>query len=185
MTKPAILQEQPDFSLVLGGPLFQLFRRAHLSGDALELVRRRALIITCVAWVPLLLLSLLSGHAWGGTVGIPFLHDIEAHVRFLVALPLLIAAELIVHLSIRPVVAQFVERGIVIPEDMPKFHGAIDSTMRMRSSVVAEVVLLVFVYTVGLWVWHNQIALGAASSIGAPSALGSCPESCALSLAGW
>jgi hypothetical protein len=31
-------------ALVLGGPLFQLLRRAHLSGDALELVRRRVLV---------------------------------------------------------------------------------------------------------------------------------------------
>ena len=30
-----------EFSLVLGGPLFQLFRRAHLSGGHLELARRR------------------------------------------------------------------------------------------------------------------------------------------------
>ena len=29
-----------DFSLVLGGPLFQLLRRSHLAGNALELVRR-------------------------------------------------------------------------------------------------------------------------------------------------
>ena len=36
MTRPAADEARPDFSLVLGGPLFQLFRRAHLSGDALE-----------------------------------------------------------------------------------------------------------------------------------------------------
>jgi len=30
-----LFREPPDFSLVLGGPLFQLFRRSHLSGDAL------------------------------------------------------------------------------------------------------------------------------------------------------
>ena len=47
MTEHAIPAEEPDFSLVLGGPLFQLFRRAHLSGDALELLRRRVLVI---AW---------------------------------------------------------------------------------------------------------------------------------------
>ena len=35
------LQTPPDFSLVLGGPLFQLLRRAHLSDDALGLVRLR------------------------------------------------------------------------------------------------------------------------------------------------
>src|SRR5687767_15010280 len=97
MTKPAILEEQSDFSLVLGGPLFQLFRRMHMSGDALELMRRRIVIITCVAWVPLLLLSALSGHTLGDKVAVPFLYDIEAHARFLIALPILIAAELAVH----------------------------------------------------------------------------------------
>ena len=32
---PTPLQNPPDFSLVLGGPLFQLLRRAHLADDAL------------------------------------------------------------------------------------------------------------------------------------------------------
>jgi len=45
-----------DFSVVLGGPLFQIFRRAHLSGDGLELLRRRVVVITLVAWLPLLIL---------------------------------------------------------------------------------------------------------------------------------
>jgi hypothetical protein len=170
MRETAILEERPDFSLVLGGPLYQLFRRARLAGDALELIRRRVLVITCVAWVPLLLLSALAGHALGGTIRIPFLHDIEAHVRFLVALPILIAAELIVHLRIRPAVAQFVERRIVTPEEMPKFHEAIRSTLRLRNSVIAEVALVVLVYTLGLWVWKNQIALGAASWYAIPDA---------------
>jgi hypothetical protein len=42
-----------DFSLVLGGPLFQIFRRAYLSGNALELLRRRILVITMISWLPL------------------------------------------------------------------------------------------------------------------------------------
>lgn len=33
-----------DFSLVLGGPLYQTVRRAHLSGDVLELLPRRRLL---------------------------------------------------------------------------------------------------------------------------------------------
>ena len=39
-TEPAepLLSEPPDFSLILGGPLFQLLRRAHLCGDVAELV---------------------------------------------------------------------------------------------------------------------------------------------------
>jgi hypothetical protein len=159
VTKPAILQEYPDFSLVLGGPLYQLFRRAHLTGDALELMRRRVLVITGVAWLPLLLLSVLSGSTHNETAGIPFLYDIEAHVRLLIALPILIVAELVVHQRIRPVVAQFVERRLVVPEELPKFHQAIESTLRLRNSVIGEVALLVVVYTIGIWAWRYQVAL--------------------------
>jgi hypothetical protein len=163
MIKPETLDEHPDFSLVLGGPLFQLYRRAHLSGAALELVRRRVLVISCVAWLPLLMLSLIEGHALGGTIKVPFLYDIEAHVRFLVALPILIAAELSVHLRIRVGVQQFVERGIIVSEDIPKYHAAIDSALSFRNSVTAEIALLILVYILGHWVWRSQTALGAAS----------------------
>jgi hypothetical protein len=175
VTRPAILDPSPDFSLVLGGPLFQLFRRAHLCGEALEMLRRRVLIITGVAWLPLLLLSTLAGSAHDDSVGIPFLHDIEAQVRFLIALPILIAAELIVHLRIRPVVQQFVERRVVVDEELSKFQEAIDSTMRLRNSVIGEVLLLVVVYTVGTWVWRHQITLETASWYAIPDGEGMHP----------
>jgi hypothetical protein len=72
--EPAFL-EGPDFSLVLGG---QFLRKSHLAGDHLELLHRRLLIITLVAWVPLLILALLG--SWAGTAGqLSFLHDIEVH----------------------------------------------------------------------------------------------------------
>lgn len=160
MTKPAISEKDPDFSLVLGGPLFQMFRRMHLSGDALELVHRRVLVLAVIAWLPLLLLSLMGRRALGGTLTVPFLYDIEAHVRFLIALPILIAAEPIVHSRIRPAVKRFLERGIIIPEDTPRFHAAIDSAMRLRNSLIVEVAILVLVYTFGLWVSLSQIAPG-------------------------
>jgi hypothetical protein len=158
MTKPAISEKDPDFSLVLGGPSFQLFRRMHLSGDALELAHRRVLVLAVVAWLPLLLLSLIGKHALGGALTVPFLYDIEAHVRFLIALPILIAAEPIVHSRIRPAVKRFLERGIIIPEDMPRFDAAIDSAMRLRNSLIAEVALLVLVYTFGVWASLSQVA---------------------------
>ena len=40
----------PEFSLVLGGPLYQLLRRAHLSDDALMMVRRRVFVAVLVTW---------------------------------------------------------------------------------------------------------------------------------------
>src|SRR5277367_3552519 len=118
MTEPDLLQESSDFSLVLGGPVYQLFRRAHLTGDHLQLLYRRLLVITLVAWLPLLFLTTL-GTGVGSVGRLSFLHDVEVHSRLLVALPVLIAAELVVHLRLRPVVRNFVDRRIVLPQDMP------------------------------------------------------------------
>lgn len=155
--------EQPDFSVVLGGPLFQLFRRSRLSGDALELLRRRILAITAIAWLPLALLSMIDGRAFGDTLKIPFVYDIDAHVRFLVALPMLIVAELVVHRRIGPVIGRFVQRRIIVDEDLPKFKAAVAEVSRARNSIALEVSLLVFVYTVGLWLWRSQGAVNIAT----------------------
>jgi hypothetical protein len=101
-------------------------------------------------------------------------------VRFLVVLPILIAAELIVHKRLRPVIRQFVQRRIVAAEDLPKFQQAIDRTLRLRDSVVAEVVLLGVVYTLGLWVWRTQVALETATWYAVPQG-----EGIQLTLAGY
>ncbi len=163
MPEPEVPQETPDFSLVLGGPLFQLFRRTHLSGAGLELMKRRIVFIALFAWLPLLVLALLSGRALGGGVKIPFLFDIETHARFLIALPVLIAAEVIVHRHIRPVVQQFMARRMIVAEQVPKFHADIKSAMRVRNSPVVELALLVFVYTLGHWTWRDGVAMEQAS----------------------
>ena len=175
-----LLSDPRDFSLVLGGPLFQLLRRAHLSDDALMLVRQRVVVIALLAWLPLLVLSALEGHVLGGTVAIPFLLDVETHVRFLVAMPLLIIAELVVHRRMRPVVRQFLERNLIPESAMMRFEGVIESAFRLRNSVLAEGLLIAFVYGVGiLIIWRQYVALDATTWYATPFAEGS-----KLSLAG-
>ena len=158
----------PEFSLVLGGPLYQLLRRTRLSGDGLELLLRRVIILSAATWAPLLFLTFVSGQALGGSVAIPFIEDVEVHVRLLVALPLLIAAELIVHRRLLPAVQQFVQRRIVRAEDLPAFQQAVDVTLRLRNSVWIEIGLIAAVYSVGIWVWRSQVALEAASWYAVP-----------------
>ena len=135
----------PDFSLILGGPLFQLLRRAHLSGDAADLVWRRVIALAIITWLPLLALSIAEGHAWGDSVKVPFLFDVDVHARFLLALPLLIVAELVVHRRMRLVVGTFVNRDLVPEEARGRFNAAIAAAMRLRNSVLAEVLLIAVV----------------------------------------
>jgi hypothetical protein len=159
--------------LILGGPLYQLLRRVRLSDDGLNLLRRRLLAITLFAWLPLLLISLCEGLARRGIVAVPFLLDVEVHVKFLLAMPLLIIAERLVHERLRDVVRQFLGRRL-IPEDcVPRFHEAIASALKLRNSVVVELVLMGFVYVVGVQiVWRHLLMLDTATWYAIPSAGG-------------
>jgi len=171
---PVFHGNPPEFSLVLGGPLFQLLRRAHLADDALMMVRQRIIVIALLAWLPLLVLSAIEGNLLGGGLSVPFLLDAEVHIRFLVAMPLLIVAELVVHRRMRPLVQQFLERNLIPENAMTRFDAAIASAFRLRNSVLAEVLLIAFVYGVGiLIVWRHYLALDTATWYATPAVGGS------------
>ncbi len=155
LSMSSAMQESPDFSLVLGGPLFQLFRRAHLAGGALELARRRVIVISLIVWLPLLVFAAINGEVLDGSVAIPFLLDLEVQVRFLVALPLLIGAELVVHQRMRLVVQQFLARNLIPESAKPQFEAALASVFRLRNSVLAEVLLIMVVYGVGVLIYRR------------------------------
>jgi len=154
--------ESREFSLVVGGPLFQLMRRVRLSDGALRLVHRRVIVAVLIAWAPLVALTAVQGgRAGAGHAATPLLNDIGFHVRFLIAVPLLIAAERVVHLRLRPLVDQFQVRGLVRPEEAPRFDDALREAARLENSRLAEVLMLVAVYAVGgLFTFHRYVAVG-------------------------
>jgi len=167
-------QAPQDFSLVQGGPLFQLLYRAHLYGDGLTLLRRRVIAISLFAWLPLLVFSALGGELLGGDIAIPFLKDVDVHIKFLVVVPLLIIAELVVHQFLRPLVAQFLTQGLIPEGSRPRFDAAVASALRLRNSLLAEVVLMAFVYGFGVLVlWRHFMVLNTTTWYATPSAGGS------------
>jgi hypothetical protein len=169
------LADDVDFSLVLGGPTYRLFRRAHLAdgGDDRALLRRRTAIIAAIAWLPLLLLTAVGGHLVGG-VEVPFLQDLEVHTKFLLALPLLVGAELVVHERMRFVAKTFLARELVAPGALDQLKKAIASAYRLRNSVTAELALLVIVYGVGISiVWRGYVSLDSATWYASPGDEGS------------
>jgi hypothetical protein len=175
-----MLRDPPDFSLVLGGPLYQLLRRAHLTDDALMLQRRRIVVISLVAWLPLLVLATLGGRLLGGDVAVPFLMDVDVHVKFLLAMPLLIAAELVVHQRMRTLATAFRERDLIPEAAVQRLDSAVASAYRLRNSITAEVLLLAFVYVVGVTIiWRQYTVLDAATWYATPTGDGS-----SLTLAG-
>ena len=169
----SVLGDPRNFSLVLGGPLFQLLRIGHLSGDATRTVMARIMVFILLAWLPLLVLSAFDGHLLGGGLPVPFLADVDVHVRFLVAMPLLVGAELLVHQRMRPIMQLFLDRRLIPDSAMTQFRGAIASALRLRNSVTAELLLIAFVYIVGvLIIWRQFVLLSTATWYATPSSGG-------------
>jgi len=163
-----------DFSLFAGGPLFQLLRRAHLTDDELGMVRARIIVILLLSWLPLLALSAFEGHLYNADVAVPFLKDVGIHVRLLVALPLLIVAELVAHQRTRFLASQFLEGELIPTEALSRFEAAIASALRLRNSITAEVILIAFVYVVGILViWRQYAALQTVTWYAVPAGDGS------------
>jgi hypothetical protein len=155
-----VQKDAEDFSLIQGGPLFQLFCRAHLSDTGLHLLARRIFAVWLVSWLPLFLFSAWDGHAIGNGVTVPFFRDIETHIRFLVVVPLLLVAELVVHLRLRPIARSFLDRNLIPDSAVPRFDEILRSAFRLRNSVLAEALLLVAVYAVGvLVIWRRHTIL--------------------------
>lgn len=152
--------ELSDFSLVTGGPLYQLWLRTRLSDKELHFTHRRVLAMAMVGWLPLLMLSIMEGRAWAGGAAMSFLNDFEVHARMLVALPLFMLAEVSAHHQLPPLIRRFVEDGIVTDATRQRFEGAIDSALRLRNSVAVELLLIAFIYGIGVAVlWRTQFAL--------------------------
>ena len=134
-----------NFSLTRGGPLHRLQVRLG-AGLEHEQIVRRALLATLATWLPLLILSLAQGIAYGTQVTIPFLRDFAVNVRFLIALPILILAESRIDQRWRTLALQFLRSGLVKEAHLPSFEGVIETITRLRDRVLPEAIMLVLAY---------------------------------------
>jgi len=169
-----------DFSLLLGGPFFQLLLRSRAILPTFDLLVRRIVVLALVPWVPLLVLTLVAGTAFGDAVAVPFLKDIEVHARFLVAIPLLVLAERVTHRRLRPVFDQFVDRDLIAPCDLPAFDEILARARRWRNSYIAEALMIVASFAMTFLVWRPHIVLNVATWYARPGAGG-----VELTSAGW
>jgi len=127
-----------DFSLTRGGPMHRVLVLLGNAGDERQRVVRRALAIALITWLPLLVLSLLHGDAYGTGVRLPFLRDFAVNVRFLIAVPILILAESSIDRRWRILVVHFLKSGLVPEEELPSFAAAIEKTTRRRDRIWPE-----------------------------------------------
>jgi hypothetical protein len=134
-----------DFSLTRSGLFYKLLQRLGLEGDSRKGYFVRILVISGVTWLPLLILSMAQGLAWGDKVEITFLKDFATHARFLVIIPLLIFAEGSVDFRLRELTSHFFNAGILNETDIPRYEMIKARIKRLSESLLADIVILFIV----------------------------------------
>jgi hypothetical protein len=167
LAQPARATEEADstinnFSIVVGGPVYDFFLRIGLLRFGLPNILRRIAVLVALAWLPLLVLSIRDGVAFG-QVKLPLLYDFSMYGRFMLGLPLLVLAEIVIDPAIRSAVAEFVHTGIVAEQDIPQFDKVLQRTQRLRDSAIPEVILLALAFFPVFLFQHEWVG-GAISS---------------------
>jgi hypothetical protein len=76
--------------------------------------------------------------------------DVAAHVRYLIALPLLVIAEAITPFELGAILRHFTNAGLVAETSRPRFNALIDSTRRSLASPKTDIVILLLAYSLTL-----------------------------------
>ncbi|MDM9384974.1 hypothetical protein QUB80_30415 [Chlorogloeopsis sp. ULAP01] len=169
-----------NFSLVRGGLIYQLLVRVGLIKPGSFNVIQRSLFFVFITWLPLLLLSSVEGLAVGTALQVPFLKDIVAYSRFLVAVPVLIMAEVWIDISVKSAVKHFIYSGLVDTAELPDFKAAIREVNKLRDWLLIDGCLLVIAYLLTWIVFSEELS----SVTSAWSAYGAGVNK-QLTLAGW
>jgi len=138
----AIVRDLDDFSLTKGGPFFKLIVCSGLIKPDFAHPARRAMFLALVTWLPLFILSVLQGVAFDHRVELPFLYDFAVSVRFLICVPLLIIAEVLLDTRTKAVVTHFARSGLIPEKDYPIFQSGVRQALRLRDSLLAEILIL-------------------------------------------
>jgi len=152
-----------DFSIVLGGPVYDFLQRVGLVRLGLPNVFRRIIAVIVITWVPLFLLSIKDGLAIGHRVKIPLLLDYSAYGRLLIGLPLLLLAEVVIDPAIRSAVKEFVDAKLIQEKELPQFEKVLHRAQKLRDSVIPELILLLLAFF-PVFVFQHEWQTGAVSS---------------------
>jgi len=122
----------------------EMLRRLHLIrlDDRREALGRVAVVIG-VAWLPLLLVSLFSAHTPSMA---SFFRDAAVHARFLLAVPLFIAADYVVLPRLDSMAQYFAATNLVPPSRMAEYEALLASSRRLSAGVWPSGFLAIAVY---------------------------------------
>ncbi|MEN6519825.1 MAG: hypothetical protein ABFD46_01550 [Armatimonadota bacterium] len=133
-------QDLNEFSLSTGGLLHSLSQHTKVADHIIA----RVFALMVITWFPLLILWEVYSPA---AVDISFLLDYGVYGRILVAIPLLVIAEIPINRRTRDALGQFIKTNLTRAEDVPLLASAVRDATAQKGSILAEIIILAIIYS--------------------------------------
>ncbi|WP_228779207.1 hypothetical protein [Methylobacter sp. BlB1] len=137
--------ESLAISLIRDDLPFRLQRRLGLiPAQGLGMVRR-AVFFALLTWLPIVIWAIATGRILPGTVDEPLLRHFGVHVRFLLAVPLFILGEGMIHQLSTTLTPYFLTSGLVQSTQAQDFVSIIRSIARLRDRTLPWVLIIALI----------------------------------------
>jgi hypothetical protein len=136
----------PDDKLFDGGPPRRLETALRLVKPNKPKTIARAVLISMVAWAPLILLASIQSFTTGQDKLTDLLLDFAVHARYLIAVPLFIMAEPFTLSTLGRTARHFVEADLIRESDRPRFESITASARRLLNSIAVEILVVLLAY---------------------------------------
>jgi hypothetical protein len=151
------------FSLVAGGPFYDVLRRLGLIGADQLPLPRAGFALAVLAWLPPALLAIAQSTVDSSYPGWTFFTDLTVFTRYVVAIWMMIATERYADGRIILLTRQFREARLLSGDAEPAFAAALASADRRSSSRLAELILVVAALVWSGLTAHYSVALAGSS----------------------
>lgn len=131
-----------------GGPPSKILVRWGLWEFGKHRVPRMATAAALAAWLPLAVLAAARGDFIDSPGEYSFLGDIAVHARYLIAIPLLVAAKSGCIAKLGLLARHFRDSGLVGDSDYDLFGAATASTRRLRDTSIVKIAVIAIAYAI-------------------------------------
>lgn len=131
-----------DVSLIRGGPFYRVQQVTRLIGPGSWNLGRRITIAIVVSWVPLVVMTA----AYHPSALRNLLNDYRVTARLLIAVPVLLAGQVVMESRFRLIVKHLRELRILDASQLAELDSIIARLRRWRDSIWPELILIALVY---------------------------------------
>lgn len=139
-----------SFRLSTGGLVYRFLNLLRIQQAERYSFKRRHLVLIALCWVPLVLLTAIEGNLFNSSLDSPFIYDLTPYVRYLIVLPLLINADIIIDQLIISVLQSIRSSGILGEDNKERYYKAVEKFSQRKDSYFADIVIIVISYGVVL-----------------------------------